>query len=116
VVIWLVWNWTLRGLPPIEAVFARVQRVGRLGGVRNGPSTTPREYANRFSQEMPGMGAPVRKIVQVYETDQYGPVGADAGGLATARAAWQDLRRMAMWMVVRVRNRRNRKTMTGENR
>jgi hypothetical protein len=55
---------------------------------------------------MPAMSQPVRRIVQVYESDQYGPAGADAGSLAMARDAWRDLRRAAVRMVVRVRRKR----------
>jgi transglutaminase-like putative cysteine protease len=104
--IWLAWNWKLRKLSPIEALFAKTQRVGRIGGVHNGPTTTPREYASRFSQKMPGMSAPVRRIVQVYESDQFGPAEADDRSLASARAAWQELRRKAVRMLVRVRRKR----------
>lgn len=104
--LWFAWNWRFRGLSPTEALYAKAQRVGALGGVKNGPTTTPREYASQFSRQMPSMGGPVRRIVQVYETDTYGPEGADAGSLVAARAAWNDLRRMAMRTIVRIRRKR----------
>jgi hypothetical protein len=103
---WLSWNWKLRGLSPIESLFARTQRVGRLGGVQNGPTTTPREYASQFSQKLPAMGPPVRRIVQVYESDRFGPGGADEGSIASAKAAWLDLRRKAMQLLIRARRKR----------
>lgn len=103
---WLAWNRKFRDLSPAEAIFAKTERVGQLGGVRNGPTTTPREYANRFSAKMPAMGPPVRRIVQVYESDRYGRGGVDEGALAAARAAWHDVRRMAVRMFVGVRRRR----------
>lgn len=104
--IWLGWSLRFRGMRPAEALFARAQQVGSLGGVRNGPTTTPREYAHRFSEQLPGMGSPVRKIVQVYESDQYGPSGADAGSLAAARDAWRQLRRSMARLLIRVRRPR----------
>ncbi len=104
--VWFGWSMRFRGMRPAEALFARAQQVGSLGGVRNGPTTTPREYAHRFSEQLPGMGPPVRKIVQVYESDQYGPSGADAGSLAAARDAWRELRRSVAGLLIRIRRRR----------
>lgn len=103
---WAGWSWRFRGMRPAEALFARTRQVGSLGGVRSGPATTPREYAHRFSEQLPGMGPPVRRIVQVYETDQYGPAGADTGSLAAAREAWRELRRSAIRLLVKARRRR----------
>lgn len=107
-VLWFAWNWNLRTLSPIEQIFAKTQRVGRFGGVRSGPTVTPREYAVDFSRQMPGVSGPVRKIVQVYETDRFGPNGTDESSIATARAAWQELRRKAMRLIVRIRRRATR--------
>ncbi|HLU36981.1 MAG TPA: hypothetical protein VKZ61_14520, partial [Thermomicrobiales bacterium] len=61
-----------------------------------------------FSRQMPGVSGPVRKIVQVYETDRFGPNGTDESSIATARAAWQELRRKAMRLIVRIRRRATR--------
>lgn len=103
--VWAGWSWRFRGMPPAAALFGRARVVGKLGGVRSGSTTTPREYAHRFSEQLPGMGPPVRRIVQVYETDQYGPAGADAGSLATAREAWRELRRSVVRLLVRRRRK-----------
>jgi hypothetical protein len=100
---WFAWNWKLRGLPPSAALFTRLKRVGALGGVSASQSTTPREYATSFSRSVPSAGPAARRIVQVYELDQYGPEQADDGRLAAAREAWRQVRSLVPKILLRRR-------------
>jgi transglutaminase-like putative cysteine protease len=100
---WLSWTWKLRGLPPSAAMFTRLRRLGRLAGISTGATTTPREYADAFSRRVPTAGKSARQIVHVYELDQYGPQGADAGLMASAGEAWRRLRGQLPRMVFRRR-------------
>lgn len=102
---WLIWNWRLRGLPPSSALFARLVRVGRLTGVNTTGTTTPREYASSFARSVPAAGQPVRRIVQVYELDQYGPEGADESRLERAQHAWRQIRSLIPRMLFRRRRK-----------
>lgn len=90
--ILLGWNWRFRGLSPSSALFSRLVRVGRLGGVKSSAAMTPREYAAGFSHSLPHAGPAAYRIVQVYELDQFGPEGVDNGRLAAARDAWRQVR------------------------
>jgi hypothetical protein len=101
--LWFAWNWKLRGLPPSAALFARLRRVGALGGIPSTNSTTPREYATSFTRSVPSAGPAARRIVQVYELDQYGPEQADEGRLAAAREAWRQVRSLIPRIVLRRR-------------
>lgn len=101
--VWFAWIWKLRGLPPSSALFRRLVRVGRLGGVRSSSTMTPREYAATFSASLPVAGPSARRIVQVYELDQYGPGEVDAGRLAAARDAWRQVRSHIPRMLLRRR-------------
>ncbi|HVL24544.1 MAG TPA: transglutaminase domain-containing protein [Thermomicrobiales bacterium] len=100
---WMSWTWKLRGLPPSAAMFTRLLRLGRLAGVSPGATMTPREYADAFSRSVPAAGKSARQIVRVYELDQYGPDGADAGLLASAGEAWRRLRGQLPRMIFRRR-------------
>lgn len=97
------WNWKLRTLPPSAALFARLRRVGGLGGVPSSDSTTPREYATSFTKSVPSAGPAARRIVQVYELDQYGPEQADESRLAAAQEAWRQVRSLIPRIVLRRR-------------
>ncbi|HWV25516.1 MAG TPA: transglutaminase domain-containing protein [Thermomicrobiales bacterium] len=101
--LWLAWNWKLRGLSTSASLYRRLERAGRIGGVESTPSTTPREYAASFERSVPSVGPAARRIVQVYETDQFGPDGADEGRLASAREAWRQVRSLIPTILLRRR-------------
>lgn len=90
---WAFWALPLRGLSPTAALYKRVMTLGRLVGLRAAPSATPREFGQSFSEAVPPAREHVRRIVGVYEVDQFGPYKADSGMVANAAAAWTDLRR-----------------------
>lgn len=100
---WFAWTWKFRHLPPSAAFYARLVRVGKWGGVKSSRTTTPREFASSFSERLPSAGPAARRIVQVYELDQYGPEDAGEGRLATARDAWRQVRSLIPGMFLRWR-------------
>lgn len=101
---WAIWAISLRGLSPTSALYKRVMTVGRMAGLRTSPSATPREFGRSFGEAVPPVKEHVRRIVRVYEVDQYGPGRADPAMLAGAFAAWADLRRtLWRWMLRRKR-------------
>lgn len=101
---WAMWALPLRGLSATSALYKRLTVLGRLVGLRQSPSGTPREFGRSFEQSIPQAREHVRRIVQVYEVDQFGPHRADTGMMAAASHAWLDLRRnMWRWLVRRKR-------------
>lgn len=90
---WILWTVPLRGLSATSALYKRLTALGHLAGVRQSPSATPREFGRSFGESVPQARDHVRRIVQVYEVDQFGPQKADETMLAAAANAWLDLRR-----------------------
>ena len=91
--VWMMWNWSLRGLSPAAALMRRLQRVGSWIGVRSGPTTTPREYARAFDSSPSGISAPVKRITRAYEIETFGPRQAREHVLADASRAWSEIKR-----------------------
>ncbi|MGH2560370.1 MAG: transglutaminase TgpA family protein [Thermomicrobiales bacterium] len=87
-----IWLWGFRGLSPIGALYARVQRIGRWWGLRPDPSLTPVEYARELGQVAPTMRSPARLLAQLYEVEQYGARPVTPVDTATGQSAWKDLR------------------------
>lgn len=102
--LWFAWNWRLRGLAPSAALYRKLVRVGRIGGVKATSSTTPREYANTFNRSLPAAGPAARRIVQVYEMDEFGLEEAGEGRLAEARSAWRRVRSVIPRILLRRRS------------
>ncbi len=102
-VLWFAWSWKLRGLAPSSALYVRLLRFGRFAGVRASPAATPHEFAESFAQSFPAARNQAQRIVQVYELDQYGPDGVDAGLLESARVAWAGIRTRVLRVVFRRR-------------
>ncbi|MDQ3541351.1 MAG: transglutaminase domain-containing protein, partial [Chloroflexota bacterium] len=91
--VWALWALPLRGLSSTSALYTRLTALGRLVGLRQSPSATPREFGRSFGESVPQAKEHVRRIVHVYEVDQFGLRGADSGMLAAASHAWLGLRR-----------------------
>ncbi|MGH2534075.1 MAG: DUF4129 domain-containing transglutaminase family protein [Thermomicrobiales bacterium] len=88
----LIWLWGFRGMSPIGALYARVQRVGRLWGLRPDPSLTPVEYARELGHVAPTMRTPARMLAQLYEAEQYGGRPVTPVDAAVGQSAWKELR------------------------
>lgn len=90
--VWLAWNWGLRGLSPTQALMRKVQRVGGWLGVRTGPTTTPREYARKFDATGSGVSGPVKRITRAYEIETFGPGRLRESLVNDAQNAWREIR------------------------
>lgn len=105
----LRWLLPLRGMTPSAAMFYRLRRLGRLIGVQASPASTPREIATSITEAMPAGRASVKRIVDVYELDNYGPSPADNRLSASAIEAWQLLRRDIPGAFLRMKTRFRRR-------
>ena len=102
-VLWMAWNWGLRGLSPSSSLYVRLLRFGRFAGVHPSPTATPHEVAQSFGQSIPAARVQAERIVHVYELDQYGPDGADSRLLRSAMEAWRGIRARFMKVILRRR-------------
>lgn len=87
----LGWEWGMRGLPRPAQLWEKTARLATLGGVRPRPSETPREYAARLREEVPG-AAPAADIAAAYERARFGhkPLSEDEAG--RLESAWLAVR------------------------
>jgi transglutaminase-like putative cysteine protease len=92
----LAWLWGFRGLSPVAALYARVQRIGRWWGVSPDPSLTPVEYARELGNAAPAMRSPARALAHLYETEQYGNRPVTAHDTMVGRSAWKEFRAAVM--------------------
>lgn len=104
----VAWNWGLRGLSPNAGLMRRVQRLAGWIGVRNSKTTTPRELARRFSNEVPAVAEPVRRITKAYELESFSAAGVREQATEDARAAWREMRRRLKEIWRSKRNERRR--------
>jgi hypothetical protein len=88
-----LWLWGFRGLSPVAAFYARVQRIGTWLGVRPHASQTPVEYARDLGQAVPVVRGPTRVLAALYETEQYGRRPVTETEAATGQSAWREMRR-----------------------
>jgi transglutaminase-like putative cysteine protease len=101
---WLVWTIPLRGMSPAGAFYTRLRRIGSWIRVSQSATATPSEYGQAFAARVPQSREQVRRIVQSYELDAYGPERAGPGWLDPAEAAWKSLRRhLPAWLLRRGR-------------
>lgn len=91
--VWLGWHWHLRNLAPAAGLYRRLERIGRLVGVRESTTSTPREFGHRVGSRLPAGKSAVRSIVWVYEEDLYRRGGASRPHLNRATNAWNELKR-----------------------
>lgn len=98
-----LWFWPLRGLTPVDAVFIRLLRFGRVAGVPANGTTTPHEFAESLGERIPSTRAPAMKIVDVYEVNRYGGQHADGRLVALASQEWHRLRGQILRVIFRRR-------------
>ncbi len=102
--LWLLWAVPLRGLSPAASLFVRMRRVGGMLGVRPGTNVTPGEFGQAFAHRVPQARPHVRRIVESYELDEYGPMRPGRDWLQPAEDAWRSLyRHLPAWLVGRPR-------------
>jgi transglutaminase-like putative cysteine protease len=100
------WFASFRGLSPVAGFYARALRAGKWLGVPPTPSLTPREYAERVGRAVPSAQGPARVVADLYTHERYAARRPDAEALRRARAAWSDLRGIAVGSLLRGRGKR----------
>jgi hypothetical protein len=92
----VAWFAGLRGLSPVSSLYARALRAGKWLGVTPAPSLTPREYADRVGQVVPSAQGPARVVADLYTQERYAGRRPSSQQTQSARAAWRDLRGIAL--------------------
>ncbi len=85
-----------------SAIFGRMVRWGRAGGVAGGAYLTPREYARRFGRRYPDLAGDATRIVDVYEEQRYGGHEPESGKLRHAADALRNVQRAVIRRLVRL--------------
>lgn len=105
----LAWIWSLRGLRPGAALFARTIKIGRFWGVDSHPTMTPLEYAARLGQAVPRARGAARHVADLYVAERYGGIEINEEARQLGRRAWRDVRAgLFSWRPWRRRQRRGR--------
>jgi hypothetical protein len=86
------WLWSLRGLRPGASLFARTICIGRFWGVEPDPAMTPREYALRFGQAVPGARNAAAIVAEMYSAERYGGIEISEETARGGERAWRTLR------------------------
>ena len=92
----VAWFTAFRGLSPVSSVYARALKAGSWLGVRPAPSLTPHEYAARMGRAVPAAATPARTVADLYARERYAGQAPDREQTQAARAAWRDLRGIAL--------------------
>ncbi len=100
-----LWFAGFRGLSPVSGLYARALRAGNWLGVPPATSLTPREYAERVGRAVPSAQGPARVVADLYTRERYAASRPDADALNRARAAWRDLRGIAIGSLLRGKGR-----------
>jgi transglutaminase-like putative cysteine protease len=91
-VVLYLWLRGIRGLSPAAQMYTRLSRGASWSGIRQPPSMTPAEYADKLGRSVPGSRTPARFLADIYVRETYGnrpPVQAD---MLRARHSWIQLR------------------------
>ena len=102
------WFIGFRGLSPVSSLYARALRAGKWLGVPPRVSLTPHEYADRVGRVVPSAQGPARVVAELYTQERYAGRRPDGAALRAGRAAWRDLRGIAIGSLLH-RNRGGRK-------
>ncbi len=89
---WVWWQWSLRGLPMVDAVYERVRRLGRLLGIKQAPHQTDHEYVGVLSQVVPAGQSELEAITVVRVQSHFGRRKPGAEDHDRVWAAWEQLR------------------------
>ena len=85
-----------------RSLFASLVRWGRLGGVHDAVSSTPREYARAVGSRYPERAQDAYDVVDVYEAQTYGGSEPDRPRLERASMAVRELKRAVVRQIVRL--------------
>lgn len=96
--LWLmffvIWNWGLWSLSPVEKTYAKMSRLGRLAGIGLGRNQTPTEYALAVGNVLEEARPSVQQIAWAFAIKQYSksPQEADTDMEEELDRAWKDIR------------------------
>ena len=89
------WLFPLRGLSPVEGVFARLVRVSAWLGLRPRRTETPFEFGSRLGGAIPNARGEITTITQGYVRERFGR-RRDRGLGVAVEAAWRQARSLVL--------------------
>ncbi len=100
----LVWEFSLRGLTPVERAWHSTQRLSRWCGLHAQPTDTPSEYASTlgdavFDQES------ARTLAGHYERERFGSKTLSEPQITEVHTAWRSLRGRLMRRILHLKLR-----------
>ncbi len=88
----LAWNFGLGSLGPEAKLYAKLTRLGWLGGIGRRPYQTPMEYASQVGQVVPTVHGGASLIAWAYAAVRYGSADEDEERQAAVTEAWKSIR------------------------
>ena len=89
---YLAWNFGLGSLGPEAKLYAKLTRLGWLGGIGRRPNQTPMEYAAHVGHLVPSVQGGASLIAWAYATVRYGSADEDEERQAAVMEAWRSIR------------------------
>lgn len=96
----LAWEWGMRGLPQPSRLWEKTARLATLAGVRPRPSETPREYADRLRDAVPGANG-AGYLAATYERARFGRKPLSEDDAERLESAWRSVRTALLQRVLR---------------
>jgi transglutaminase-like putative cysteine protease len=90
--LWIWWRWGLRGLAPVDGIFERMNRLGRLLGVRRAPSQTDHEYARALIRLVPTGEPEISDVTAIRVRSRFSRYPPGVEEQTRLWAAWSQLR------------------------
>ena len=87
-----VWNYGLGSLGPEARLYAKMTRLGWLGGIGRKSDQTPLEYAARMGSLVPSVSEGASLIAWAYASVRYGTVTEDEERQAAVEEAWDAIK------------------------
>ena len=89
---YLAWNFGLGSLSPEARLYAKLTRLGWLGGIGRRPYQTPMEYAAQVGQTVPAVREGATLIAWAYAAVRYGSADEDEERQTAVTEAWKAIR------------------------
>ena len=94
--VWLLgyfaWNFGLGPLAPEARMYAKMTRLGWLGGIGRSPDQTPMEYAAKVGRLVPSVHEGASLIAWAYAAVRYGSAEEDEERQTAVADAWKSIR------------------------
>jgi hypothetical protein len=89
---YLAWNFGLGPLGPEARMYAKLTRLGWLGGIGRSPNQTPMEYAAHVGRLVPSAHDGATLIAWAYSSVRYGSAEDDDQRQAAISETWKSIR------------------------